>query len=98
MTHKSAFFRSVPLFDNTSPPVLEEISAHFHLHTYASDTILFLEGEEPTAFYLVAAGRVRLFKISLEGREQTILMLRERDFFDVPPCSITSRIPPQQPR
>ena len=85
MTHKLAFLRGVPLFANTSPEVLAEISTHFHIHTYASDTILFLEGEEPTAFYIVAAGRVRLYKVSLEGREQTLLMLRARDFFDVPP-------------
>jgi CRP/FNR family transcriptional regulator len=85
MTHKLAFLRSVPLFANTSPDVLAEISQQFHIRTWASDKLLFLEGENPTAFYIVAAGRVRLYKLSLEGREQTILMLRERDFFDVPP-------------
>jgi CRP/FNR family transcriptional regulator len=85
MTQRLAFLRSVPLFANTNPSVLAEISQQFHIHTYASDALLFLEGEEPAAFYIVAAGRVRLFKMSLEGREQTILMLRERDFFDVPP-------------
>lgn len=85
MTHKLAFLRSVPLFANTTLDVLAEISQQFHIHIWASDTILFLEGDEPKAFYIVAAGRVRLCKISLEGREQTLLMLRERDFFDVPP-------------
>ncbi|NOZ70836.1 MAG: Crp/Fnr family transcriptional regulator [Chloroflexi bacterium] len=80
-----AFLSSVPLFANAPPSLLREIGRDFHLRTYASNSILFLEGEEPTAFYIVAAGRVRLYKMSPEGREQTILMLHERDLFDVPP-------------
>lgn len=93
MTHKLAFLRSVPLFANTNPDVLAEISQQFHIHTWPSDKLLFLEGEEPTAFYIVAAGRVRLYKMSLEGREQTLLMLHERDFFDVPPLLDHERHP-----
>lgn len=36
-----------------------------------------------TGFYIIAAGRVRLYETAVSGDEQTLIILRSRDFFDV---------------
>lgn len=83
--HLIVFLQSVALFANLPAAELAEIAGDFHLHTYAGETNLFEEGEEATAFYIVAAGRVRLYKLSRDGREQPLFVMQPRDFFDIPP-------------
>lgn len=83
--YQMTFLASVALFAGLPEVELEEITDDFHLHTYADETTLFLEGEIARAFYIVAAGRVRLYKLSLDGREQPLFVMQPRDFFDIPP-------------
>jgi CRP/FNR family transcriptional regulator len=83
--HRLNFLASVAMFANLPRAELEEIADDFHIHTYASETTLFWEGDEAQTFYIVAAGRVRLYKLSLDGREQPLFVMRPRDFFDIPP-------------
>lgn len=83
--HRLAFFRSVTIFAHLSDGAIEEIMAGFHSHTYARGGILFLEEEPVTSFFLVAAGRVRLFKTSVQGREFTFFIAHPRQVFDLPP-------------
>ncbi len=83
--HRFTFLSTVALFSNLPKIELDDIADDFHLHTYANETTLFLEGESARAFYIVAAGRVRLYKLSLDGREQPLFVMQPRDFFDIPP-------------
>ncbi len=79
------FFRSILLFAGLSDRALEEVAAGFHARVYARNALLFLEGDTPAAFYIVAAGRVRLFKTSEQGREFTFFIANARQTFDLPP-------------
>ncbi len=83
--HRITFLASVALFSNLPEIELDDIAGDFHLHTCAGETTLFLEGECANAFYIVAAGRVRLYKLSPDGREQPLFVMQPRDFFDIPP-------------
>ena len=47
--------------------------------------VLFLQGEEAQIFYVVAAGRVKLFSTSEQGREFTFFIAGARQTFDFPP-------------
>ena len=39
---------------------------------YNKDQIVFSEGDDGTGFYVVAAGKVKIYKVSLEGKEQIL--------------------------
>lgn len=55
--------------------------------TYEAGETIFLEGEGAgiAALHLVEEGTVRIFKVSLEGREQVLRLMRSGDSFaDVP--------------
>ncbi len=83
--HQLRFFRSIPIFASLPDAALQEVAAGFHARVYARNEILFLEEEEATRFFIMAAGRVRLFKTSDQGREFTFFIPRARHVFDLPP-------------
>ncbi len=83
--HQRQFFRSISLFSRLSDEALDEVMTGFHVRLVSRDAFLFMEGEESTSFFIVAAGRARLFKTSSRGREFTITLRHARQFFDLPP-------------
>ncbi len=83
--HQRQFFRSVAIFSRLSDEALDEVMRGFHVRMFSRDAFLFVEGDESVSFFIVAAGRVRLFKTSPRGREFTIAIRRARQFFDLPP-------------
>jgi len=83
--HQRQFFRSIAIFDSLSDDSLDEVMAGFHVRIFARNEFLFMEGDAPNGFYIVAAGQVRLYKTSPRGREFTIAIHRDRQFFDLAP-------------
>jgi len=83
--HQIAFLRSVALFSRLPEDTVKEIATYFRVVTYSRGRVLFLEDSESSAFYILAAGRVQLVKLSAEGREQALFVLHPREFFDVLP-------------
>ncbi len=83
--HQLRFFRSISIFAALPDDALQEVMAGFHARVFARNEMLFLEGEEASRFFIVAAGRVRLFKTSDQGREFTFFIPRARQVFDLPP-------------
>lgn len=49
--------------------------------TYRKNEYIFREGEAADTVYLIKHGRVRLFKISVNGKEITLDILKEDDIF-----------------
>ncbi|HBB33323.1 MAG TPA: Crp/Fnr family transcriptional regulator [Cyanobacteria bacterium UBA8803] len=49
--------------------------------TYAKGEIIFEEGEEGRGFFVVCSGRVKVFKISAEGKEQILGLFGPKDHF-----------------
>jgi len=80
---KQIFFSTIELFSTLTEQQTAKIASHFHLQIRARNELLFLEGDKCQAFYIVSAGRVRLYEASLNGKEQTLLIKHPRDFFDV---------------
>ena len=83
--HQLRFFRSVPVFTHLPDQALTEIAAGFFPRVYSRNEYLFWEGEEVTSFFVVAAGRIRVFKTSDMGREFTFFIANARRVFDLPP-------------
>jgi CRP/FNR family transcriptional regulator len=79
------FLRSVPYFTGLSVKEIDQIRNQVLERSFAKGKVLFLEGEPCRGLYLVKSGRIRVFKSSLEGREQVLLIAGAGDSFnDVP--------------
>jgi CRP/FNR family transcriptional regulator len=63
---------SIPLFEGLPRDELEQLAAIAAERPYRRGESIFLEGEEGDGFHVVLSGRVKVFKLSLEGKEQTL--------------------------
>ncbi len=63
---------ATPLFNGLSETQLTEIQSIVVDRFYAKGDTIFWEGDDGDGFYIIAAGRVKIFKLSLEGKEQIL--------------------------
>ena len=63
---------SIPLFEGLPTEQLEELAMIVTDKVFRPGQIIFSEGDEGTGFYVVITGRVKVFKLSFEGKEQTL--------------------------
>lgn len=55
--------------------------------------MLFSEGSEATGFYVILSGKVKIFKLSLEGKEQILHIFGKGDFFGEVPVFAGGKYP-----
>lgn len=67
--------RHITYFEGLSAADLDYITAHSTLHSYQNGEIIFIEGEPALGLWVVETGRVKIFKVSVDGQEH-ILHLR----------------------
>ncbi len=79
------FLKDTILFGGLSDRDLKEISKISIRKSYVSGQLIFSEGEEAKGFFFVIEGRVKIFKLSSDGREQILHIIREgQSFGEVP--------------
>ena len=71
----------MPLFAGLSRAQCEALARVCVRRTARKGERIFSEGDEGTGFYMVATGRVKIFKISLEGKEQILHLLGPGESF-----------------
>lgn len=64
--------RRVPLFTALPGAVLTALAAAAIERSYAHGEMIFLEGEPCAGLYVIAAGEIKIFKLSSQGREQVL--------------------------
>lgn len=76
---------SVPLFAGLAPQQLRELATIVVDKGFRSGRLIFSEGDEAEGFYVVISGRVKVFKLSPEGKEQILHIFGPGDpFGEVP--------------
>src|SRR3990172_3935340 len=73
--------RAIPLFSDVSDADLELIASHLIERRYARNTTIVEEGLPGDYMYVIREGRVKVTKLSEEGREKILQMLGEGAFF-----------------
>jgi len=73
--------RRCPLFAGLKEEDLKRIRAIASLRQIEKKEILFSDGEETRGFYVIISGRVKLFKVSPEGKEQILHVVSAPDAF-----------------
>ncbi len=73
--------RSIPLFSELNDKQLEEISRHCIRQIYKKDNMVLIEEEVGSTMFVILDGRVKISRISDEGREVILSILCDGDFF-----------------
>jgi CRP-like cAMP-binding protein len=64
--------RKTPLFAGLDPKEMQSLASRVSRQRFPRGAMLFAEGDRCTGLYLVASGKIRIFKLSPAGREQVL--------------------------
>ncbi len=73
--------REVALFKTLSPADEKEIRTSLSNARYKRKQVIFSEGDAPEWFYIVRRGKVKITKLSTEGKEIILEIIGPNDFF-----------------
>ena len=68
----SAILKKAPLFAALTDTEIESLIGPNRVRSYSPGDLLFSEGDPCGGLYLIASGRVRIYKVSPSGREQVL--------------------------
>lgn len=69
-----AILRRIPLFAGLTESELHALAARVRPRHFGRGELLFSEGDPCQGLFIVAAGKVRIFKMSASGREQILAL------------------------
>jgi len=72
---------TIPLFEGLQKKQHAALAMIAINRLYKKGQMIFSEGDEGTGFYAIISGRVKIFKLSLEGKEQILHMMGPGDIF-----------------
>ena len=77
----SEVLRKAPLFADLPPADLSRVGGISVVRRCTRRETLFREGDRAEGFFIVASGRVKIFKLSEDGKEQVLHILEAGDSF-----------------
>ena len=72
---------TVPLFEGLPKVQHEELARIAVNSSYKKNQIIFSEGDEGAGFYAIISGRVKIYKLSPEGKEQILHIMGPGEIF-----------------
>ncbi len=69
------YLGSLPLFEGLPEPELKALAGIVTEKAYDRGRLIFSEGDVGAGFYVVVRGRVKVFKVSADGKEQILHIL-----------------------
>lgn len=82
---KNVTLLNVPLFSQFEVSELRQISGFSSVKRFKKHDTIFLQGDPYSGFYLVLKGKVKVYRISAEGKESIVHLIRPFDpFAEVP--------------
>lgn len=66
------FIREIPLFAGLVDEQIQWLAAIVEKRKYSRGKVIFTEGEEAAGLYVLHTGRVKIYKLSSEGKEQIL--------------------------
>jgi CRP/FNR family transcriptional regulator, dissimilatory nitrate respiration regulator len=76
-----AALRKSRMFSDLSPADIEAIADGCTVRTLAKDETLFREGEKADGFYVAQTGRISIYRLTPDGREQIICVFQPPESF-----------------
>jgi CRP/FNR family transcriptional regulator, dissimilatory nitrate respiration regulator len=84
---------AVPLFTGLSEEQLQELALIVVDQAFRRGQTIFLEGDEGSGFYVVNTGKVKIFKLSPDGKEQILHIFGPGEPFAEVPVFAGQRFP-----
>ncbi|KKM12067.1 cyclic nucleotide-binding protein [Clostridiales bacterium PH28_bin88] len=72
---------TVPIFAALNFEELQKVNSLIQKKEYRKGTVLFMQGDPAGHLYIVRHGRVKLYEVSKDGRQQIVRILEHGDFF-----------------
>jgi hypothetical protein len=72
----------VSYFKGLDPATFEKIAMSAYRQDYEAGQLVILEGEPAAGLYVIQSGGLKVSKIALDGREQTLQLLGEHEVFN----------------
>jgi CRP/FNR family transcriptional regulator len=88
-----SFIARAPLFKGLPGAQLDRIAGIAEPRTYRRGEVVFSDGEEADGFYIPMRGRVKIFKLSPEGKEQVLHIMGFQEPFGEVPVFTGGRFP-----
>ncbi|MBM4444396.1 MAG: Crp/Fnr family transcriptional regulator [Chloroflexi bacterium] len=82
MAIEVALLKSIPYFLGLSTAELEAIRKYVFEQAVGKNDMILMEGDPANAVYFVVSGAVKVFKTSVEGKEQILCILRPGESFN----------------
>lgn len=76
-----AFLRSIALSKGLSEEQLDKLARSARQKTYHAGQMIISEKDKTRTFFVLVHGKVKMFKSSIEGKEQTLSLLRQGGMF-----------------
>jgi len=83
----------IPLFEGLPPEQLEDLAMIMTDQIFRKGEIVFSEGEEAAGFYVALKGRIKVYKLSAEGKEQILHLFGPGEPFGEVPVFTGQRFP-----
>ena len=77
----SSLLSSVDLFSEVDEAVIADLAKQAVERSLWRGDVLFSEGQEPDALYIVISGRVAIANKSVDGRESVVALMEDGDLF-----------------
>ena len=62
----------IPIFEGLEDAHAEKIESISQIRSFHKDEVIFSEGDPANGFYIVETGKVKIFKLSFDGKEQIL--------------------------
>ncbi|MFH1138295.1 MAG: Crp/Fnr family transcriptional regulator [Pseudomonadota bacterium] len=72
---------AIPLFEGLADAQLDSLASIAHSRDYERGRTIFSEGDEAAGLYVVAAGRVKIYKMAPDGKEQILHLFGPGELF-----------------
>ena len=102
MGNSLVFLQRVSIFSGVGQDSLERIAGITQEKTFPKKSIIFHEGDRGDTLYILKSGRVKISKITEDGREKTLALMQPGEFFgemaifDEQPRSATAEVLDEQ--
>lgn len=81
MSHELNNLKKISVFSNLTDNEMKEIQPYLIKESFRKKHEIFSEGDPPDWFYILAKGKVKITKLSHDGREIIIELISPPDFF-----------------
>lgn len=80
-TNTLSFLQRVSIFSGIGADSLQRIASITGEKSFPKKSIIFHEGDQGDTLYILKSGRVKISKITEDGREKTLTIMQPGDFF-----------------